>query len=382
MTTLAPDKPAAAIRLTDEQRRDWLRLYRSDGVGPVTFRELINHFGSAAAALEALPDLGARSGRRIRVWPKEAAERELAATVALGGSLVAVGEPDYPAWLRAAEGAPPLVAVRGNRNALARPVIAIVGSRNASIAGRKFALTIARGLGEAGFAIASGLAVGIDAAAHEGSLATGTIAVFAGGLDRLYPTENAALAERILAEGVHLTEMPLGYEPRAQDFPRRNRIISGLAVAVVVVEAADRSGSLVTARRATDQGRLVFAVPGSPLDPRAAGTNRLIKDGATMVTAVEDILAEVRPMLGRIPEPGAGLAEPDAVGGPRVTPPPTDAADADRAKVEEALGKAPVTYDEIVRFTGLKPAVVHLILLELDLAGRIERHPGQRVSLA
>jgi DNA processing protein len=372
---------APAIRLTDAQRRDWLRLIRSDGVGPVTFRELINHFGSAAAALHALPDLGARGGRRLRVWPKDDADRELAATAKLGAALVAIGEPEYPAWLRAAEGAPPLIAVRGNMKVLARPMIAIVGSRNASIAGRKFALVIARDLGGAGFAIASGLAVGIDAAAHEGSLATGTVAVFAGGLDRIYPADNAALAERILADGVHLTETPLGYEPRAQDFPRRNRIISGLAMGIVVVEAADRSGSLVTARRATDQGRLVFAVPGSPLDPRSAGTNRLIKDGATMVTSVEDILAEVQPMIGRAPQPPAGLAEPDPIT-PRAVAAPTDAADADRAKVEAALGKAPVTHDEIVRFTGLKPAVVHLILLELDLAGRIERHPGQRVSLA
>jgi DNA processing protein len=383
MSVLTADKPAApatAIRLSDAQRRDWLRLIRSDGVGPVTFRELVNHFGSATAALAALPDLGARSGRRIRICPTADAERELEATAAAGGQVMALGEPEYPPWLRAAEGAPPLIVVRGNHTVLARPIVSIVGSRNASVAGRKFAFMLARGVGETGFAVASGLAVGIDAAAHEGSLATGTIAVFAGGVDFIYPKENAALAEKILAEGAHLSEMPIGYEPRAQDFPRRNRIISGLAMGIVVVEAADRSGSLVTARRATDQGRLVFAVPGSPLDPRAAGTNRLIKDGATMVTSVDDILAEVRPMLGQVPAPAITLAEtePDE---PRGVP-PTDAAEADRARVEEALGKTPVTLDEIVRFTGLKPAVVHLVLLELDLAGRIERHPGQRVSLA
>jgi DNA processing protein len=367
---------AGAIRLSDEQRRDWLRLIRSDGVGPVTFRDLINHFGSAAAALDALLDLGARGGQRVRIYPEPDAEREIAAGLAQGIALIAMGEPDYPPWLRAAEGAPPLIAVRGNRQSLLRPMVAIVGSRNASISGRKFAFGIARQLGEAGFAIASGLAVGIDAAAHEGSVGTGTVAVFAGGLDKLYPAENAALAEKILANGAHLTEMPLAWEPRAKDFPRRNRIISGLAVATVVVEAAERSGSLVTARRAADQGRLVFAVPGSPLDPRAAGANRLIKEGATLVTTVVDILAEVRPMIGRMPTPPAGAAEdgPD-------TDLPVNAEDSDRARIETALGKAPVTYDDIVRFTGLRPAVVHLILLELDLAGRIERHPGQRVSL-
>jgi DNA processing protein len=365
-----------AIRLSDDQRLQWLRLIRSDGVGPVTFRDLINHFGSAAAALNALPDLAARGGRRIRVCPEADAAGEIAASRKAGIAVVAMGEADYPPWLRAAEGAPPLIAIRGNRAALTRPMIAIVGSRNASIAGRKFAFQLARELGEAGFVIASGLAIGIDAAAHEGSVPTGTVAVFAGGLDRLYPADNAALAEKILPQGAHLSEMPLGWEPRAKDFPRRNRIISGLAMGTIVVEAAERSGSLLTARQATDQGRLVFAVPGSPLDPRAAGTNRLIKEGATLVTSSADVLSEIRPMIGRPPASMFNLGETEAE-----PPSPEDADDSARASVESALGKAPVTYDEIVRFTGLKPAVVHLVLLELDLAGKIERHPGQRVSL-
>jgi DNA processing protein len=375
---LPPAATGSGIRLSDEQRLQWLRLIRSEGVGPVTFRELINHFGSASAALDALPDLGARGGRRIRVCPAGDAEREIEATVASGARLIGMGEPDYPPWLRAAEGAPPVIAMRGDHRSLTRPMIAIVGSRNASIAGRKFAYGLARDLGEAGLVVASGLAVGIDAAAHEGCVATGTVAVFAGGLDQLYPSENAALAEKILAQGAHLSEMPFGWEPRAKDFPRRNRIISGLAMGVVVIEAAERSGSLVTARRATDQGRLVFAVPGSPLDPRAAGTNRLIKDGATLVTSADDVLVEVQPMMGRAPEAPLDASESDRA----ETPAPLDADDADRARIEGALGKTPVTLDEIVRFTGLKPAVVHLVLLELDLAGRIERHPGQRVSLA
>ncbi len=345
--------------------------------GPVTFRELINHFGSASAALDAIPDLAQRGGRRIRITSVADAEREITAAGALGVRLVAIGEPDYPPWLRAIDGAPPLIAVRGNRDCLSSPMVSVVGSRNASVAGRKFAVTIARGLGEAGLVVASGLARGIDAAAHEATLATGTVAVFAGGLDRVYPDENAALATRILADGAHISEMPMGWEPRARDFPRRNRIISGLGVGVVVVEAAQRSGSLITARTAADQGRLVFAVPGSPLDPRAGGTNRLIKDGATMVTAIEDILAEIQPMLGR--EPAASptpLAESD-----HEASLPREAEEDERERVIAALGKTPVEVDEIIRFTGFRPAVIHLILIELDLAGRLERHPGQRVSL-
>jgi len=370
-----PAGRTTGISLTDAQRLAWLRLIRSESVGPVTFRELINHFGSAAAAIDAVPDLARRGGRRIRVASLADAERELERTAALGARLIAVGEPDYPPWLTAVDGAPPLITVRGRSETVTRPSVAVVGSRNASIAGRKFAMQIARDLGEAGLAVVSGLARGIDAAAHGAALATGTIAVFAGGLDRPYPAENVDLAERIVDDGgAHLTEMPMGWEPRARDFPRRNRIISGLALGVVVVEAAHRSGTLITARSAADQGRLVFAVPGSPLDPRAGGTNRLIKDGAILVTGVGDILAEIEPMLGREPT-AAAVAEREAPA------PMTDANDDDRSVILEALGKAPVELDEIVRFTGLKPAVVHLVLLELDLAGRIERHAGQRVSL-
>ena len=374
MTALTSSHPPG-IRLSDAQRLAWLRLIRSDSVGPVTFRELINHFGSAAAALDAVPDLARRGGRPIRVAPLQDAERELERIAEIGARLIAIGEPDYPPWLTAVDGAPPLIAVRGWSETVTRPSVAVVGSRNASIAGRKFAMQIARDLGEAGLAVVSGLARGIDAAAHGAALATGTIAVFAGGLDRPYPAENVDLAERIVDDGgAHLTEMPMGWEPRARDFPRRNRIISGLALGVVVVEAAHRSGTLITARSAADQGRLVFAVPGSPLDPRAGGTNRLIKDGAILVTGVGDILAEIEPMLGREPT-AAAVAEREAPA------PAMDANDDDRSVILEALGKTPVELDEIVRFTGLKPAVVHLVLLELDLAGRIERHAGQRVSL-
>ncbi|WP_018181254.1 DNA-processing protein DprA [Kaistia granuli] len=379
------DDPPRADRLTDAQRLAddellaWLRLIRSENVGPVTFRGLIDHFGSATEAIAGLPDLAARSGRRVRVAGAGEAERELAALARAGGRFLAVPEPDYPAWLREIDAAPPLVAIRGDPAILSRPAIAIVGARNASIAGRRMAALLARDLGEAGHVIVSGLARGIDAAAHEAALASGTVAVFAGGLDRLYPPENAALADRILASGgVHLSEMPLGWEPRARDFPRRNRLVSGIAAGVVVVEAAERSGSLITARLAGEQGRVVFAVPGSPLDPRAAGANRLIKQGAHLVTGAADILEIVAPMLTR--EPLAAVwrgGGPDAAG----LAERADPGDRDRDLLIEGLGPVPTEIDALIRGTGLAAGVVQVLLLELDLAGRIERHAGQRVSL-
>jgi DNA processing protein len=361
--------------LSDEQRLAWLRLIRSENIGPVTFRELINHFGSAADALAAAPELARRGGRTIRLASQADARRELDALAQINGRMIALGEAGYPPALKSVAGAPPVLAVRGNTDVLGKPAVAVVGSRNASIAGRKFAMQIGRALGEAGFAVASGLARGIDTAAHEASLDTGTIAVFAGGLDQPYPPENVELAGRILDAGAHISEMPMGWEPRGRDFPRRNRIISGLSLAVVVIEAALRSGSLITARRAADQGRLVFAVPGSPLDPRAGGTNLLIKDGATIVTSISDMIAEIMPLLEMPPPPPAiaeDADEPDFA---------SDADDSDRSRILSALGPTPVDVDSIVRFTGVRPAIVHLVLLELALAGRIERIPGQRVAL-
>ncbi|MGA7488477.1 MAG: DNA-processing protein DprA, partial [Xanthobacteraceae bacterium] len=284
------------LRLSDEQRIDWLRLIRSDHVGPRTFRALVNHCGDARAALAALPDLARRGGARgpARVQSRRNAERELEAAKSFGVRLIALGEPDYPHRLRMIDDAPPLLAVRGNMAVLDLPMVAIVGARNASAAGMRFAERLARDLGAAGFAVVSGLARGIDAAAHRGSLASGTIAVLAGGHDRIYPPEHADLAEAIPTDGALVSEMPLGWEPRARDFPRRNRLISGLAAGIVVVEAATRSGSLITARCALEQGREVFAVPGSPLDPRAEGSNDLIKQGATVVTQVADVIAVLR----------------------------------------------------------------------------------------
>jgi DNA processing protein len=364
-------------RLTDEQRTDWLRLSRSQNVGPRTFRTLINHFGDARAALEALPALAQRGGSAgaPQVCPREQAEREIAAAGKLGAVFVAIGEADYPYRLQMIDDAPPLLAMRGNRAALAAPAVAIVGSRNASAAGLKVTAQIARGLGAAGFATVSGLARGIDAAAHRASLDTGTIAVLAGGLDRLYPPEHADLVDAILPAGIVLTEMPFGWEPRARDFPRRNRLISGLSLGVVIVEAAKRSGSLITARLALEQGREVFAVPGSPLDPRAEGTNGLLKQGATPVTEAADIMSAVRPIMGlelqaREPENSSdGLVDGAELG------------DGGRSQIMSLLGPSPVTVDDLIRLSNISPRTVRIVLLELEIAGRLERHGGGLVSL-
>ncbi|HMK78462.1 MAG TPA: DNA-processing protein DprA [Xanthobacteraceae bacterium] len=368
------DDPTA-IRLTDAQRLDWLRLIRSEHVGPRTFRSLMEHFGDAGAALDALPTLARRGGgtRAPRICAREEAEREIEGLRALGAQLVATVEAAYPRRLAQIDDAPPLLAVRGEVAALARPMIALVGARNASAAGLKFAERLAHQLAQAGYVIASGLARGIDAAAHRASRDSGTVAVLAGGQDCIYPPDNAALLEALLAHGAAVSEMPLGWEPRARDFPRRNRIISGLSLGVVIVEAAARSGSLITARFALEQGREVFAVPGSPLDPRAEGTNGLIKQGATLVTEAGDIIGVVEPIRGQLrepvsPEPGEPLG-------------PDEVDQGSRARVVELMGPTPVGIDDLVRLSGAPPGIVRTILLELELAGRVERHRGGQFSL-
>jgi len=284
--------PLPVAPLDDAQRLACLRLIRSENVGPVTFRALINHFGGAQAALEALPEVARQGGRRrpVRICPRDVAEAELAVAATAGAVPLFTIEPGYPTLLAHVDVPPPLLYVKGRVDLLNRQTIGIVGSRDASAAGHKIARDLARGLGEAGWVVASGLARGIDAAAHLAALATGTVAVLAGGIDVVYPPEHADLQARIGAEGCLVCEQPPGFSPRGQDFPRRNRIISGISSGVVVVEAAKRSGTLITARFAGEQGRDVFAVPGHPLDPRAEGTNQLIKDGAILVTDVEDIL--------------------------------------------------------------------------------------------
>ncbi|HML13720.1 MAG TPA: DNA-processing protein DprA [Xanthobacteraceae bacterium] len=363
--------------LSDEERIDWLRLIRSENVGPRGFKSLLRFCGSARAALAQLPELARRGGAAtVRICSRAEAERELAAARALGVRLIGLAEAAYPARLAEIDDAPPLISVRGNLAALARPMVAMVGSRNASAAGSKIAAQLARGLGEAGFVVVSGLARGIDAAAHRVSLASGTVAVLAGGHDRIYPAEHAPLVDQILEQGAAIGEMPLGWEPRARDFPRRNRLISGLSVGVVIVEAAQRSGSLITARFALEQGREVFAVPGSPLDPRAQGANSLIKQGATLVTEAADVIAAVEPILGRaIVRPPAPPAETAPFEGE--TAPQPDGADSDIAGL---LGPTPVAIDDLVRLSGASAATVRRVLLELELAGRIERHGGGLVS--
>lgn len=366
------------IRLTDEQRLDWLRLIRSENVGPRTFRALLNQYGGARAALNALPDLARRGGaaRPIRIASVEEAEREVAAARRMGIRLIALGEPDYPLRLQAIDDAPPLLAVRGKIVVLAEPAVAMVGSRNASAAGLTIAERLARDLGEAGFIVVSGLARGIDAAAHRGSLARGTAAVLAGGHDRPYPPEHADLLDAIVANGAVVSEMPLGWTPRGRDFPRRNRLIAGLVLGVVVVEAARRSGSLITARRALDYGREVFAVPGSPLDPRAEGTNDLLKQGATLVSVANDVVAALSPMIEQAPErPMEEEPLPPVL--PIAAPPDGDA----RGSITALLEPTPVAIDDLIRWSGAPAPTVLTTLLELELAGRLTRQAGGRVAL-
>ncbi|MBL8582451.1 MAG: DNA-protecting protein DprA [Rhizobiaceae bacterium] len=365
-------------RLSDRQRLHWLRLIRTPNVGPATFRDLVNRYGSAEAALEILPELviSGGGGRPPRIPTLNDAEREMNEAARCGARFTCIGDGDYPAMLRQMDHPPPVVAVKGVAAVFDLPAVAIVGARNASLAGLKMARMLAADLGREGLAIISGLARGIDAAAHEGALATGTVGVFAGGLDRPYPPENVELAARIAAGGgAILSEMPFGWEPRAQDFPRRNRLVAGLSLGLVVVEAAQRSGSLISARLAGEMGRLVFAVPGSPLDPRAAGANGLLKDGAILVTEAADVSAALAPLLGHGQAVRPKLEEPPDFTG---APPPGDS---DRERVIEALGTTPVSVDEIIRHTGLHPAQVFMVLLELDLAGRLERHSGGTVSI-
>ncbi|MEQ1694434.1 MAG: DNA-processing protein DprA [Hyphomicrobiaceae bacterium] len=374
----APALPIAA--LDDTSRLACLRLIRSENVGPVTFRELINHFGGAQSALDALPELSRRAGRGkpLKLFAEGLAERELeAATKACSVPIFTI-EPGYPTALAQLDHPPPMIYARGNPSLLANDMVAIVGSRLASAAGIKLTRQFAAELGQARLVIASGLARGIDGAAHEMALPTGTVAVVAGGVDIVYPPEHAKLYGEITERGCIITEMPPGYQPRAQDFPRRNRIISGISLGVVIIEAAKRSGTLVTARYAAEQGREVFAVPGHPLDPRAEGTNRLIKNGATLTTCTADILDVLGPITGRHPvqlaEPAATFAAPPPLPPPRLT-------DSDLDQVIASLGPAPVDIDTIVRATGLPIRAVHIALMELDLAGRIERHGSQLVSL-
>ncbi len=402
----------AGRRLTDEQLVDWLRLIRSENIGPRTFRELVNRFGGASAALEALPELAKKTlrGRTIKIATREEVLREIDAATKLGARFVTTADPDYPALLREIHDAPPVLSIRGVIDVSQRDGVALVGSRNASAVGLAFAERLARTLALAEYVVVSGLARGIDAIAHRATLDTGTIAVLAGGQARPYPSEHEKLVAEIAERGLLVSEMPIEWEPRGRDFPRRNRIISGLSRATVVVEAARRSGSLITARFANEQGREVFAVPGSPLDPRAEGTNDLLRQGATICARPEDV-ADALAAGG--PRPGALLdndgdhdTEPlydeldlfpdqSAFAFRERAPPPTDFEPAEetvldavsaapidtRAHVLSLLGPAPAPIDELIRMSGLTAREVQGALMELDLDGRLERHGASAVSL-
>jgi DNA processing protein len=395
-------------RLTDQQRFDWLRLTRSENVGPRTFRALVTNCGGVAAALKALPELARRGGakRPIRIASVEEVEKELIAARRLGVRFVALGEPDYPPVLKEIDSAPPVLALRGRADVLRKAAVAIVGSRNASAAGLTFAERLARGLGQAGYVIVSGLARGIDQRAHVASLETGAIGVLAGGHGKPYPSEAVPLMERMVESGAVLSEMPVEWEPRGRDFPRRNRIVSGLALGVVVVEAARGSGSLITARFALEQNRQIFAVPGSPLDPRAQGTNDLLKQGASICTNADDVLTALEPvrsdtmsfMREASGEPGEPLwgeqplygVDPqstprtrvgdefdDAGGAPYST---GDEAEVARERIVALLGPSPITLDELVRAAEASARTVRVALLELEVAGRVE-YSGDRIAL-
>lgn len=363
--------------LSDSERLARLRLARTPSIGPVSFAGLIARFGSAVAVVDAAPHLARRSGGKIDIPPAADALRERDALAKRGGCMLFAGEAEYPPALVALEAPPPVIAVLGHPHLLRREGISIVGARNASALGRKLAQMLAADLSKAGLTVVSGLARGIDAAAHAAALDGGTAAVLAGGIDVVYPAENQALYERIVAQGVLVSEMPMGMAPQARHFPRRNRIVSGLTRGTIVVEAAEGSGSLITARFALEQNREVFAVPGSPLDPRAKGANRLLREGATLTETADDVLTVLAPMLG-----GAFC---DPASSP-ASPPPTELSDAEaagmRRKIEEALGPAPLAVDELIRLCEAPAGAVLSAILELECAGKLARHPGNKISWA
>ena len=370
--------------LDETERLAWLRLIRTDNIGPMTFYQLVERFGSATAALEALPELSKRGGRKkpLTPPPESAVEREYRALQKLGGQIITVRDAAYPLALTATDDAPPVLSVLGNTELLNKSCVAIVGARNASLNGKKFARKIASDLGARGQIITSGLARGIDTAAHEGSVNTGTIAVVASGIDVVYPEENQKLYEEIAEKGVIVAESALGAKPYAAAFPRRNRIVSGISKGVIVVEATHRSGSLITARMAGEQGRDVYAVPGSPLDPRASGPNHLIREGATLIRNADDVMENLMNFSGN------AMREP-IITQRKFTPQIVENSDEFdensgeilQEKVISNLSFTPIYVDELVRACHVTIAELQSILLELELAGRIKRLPGNKISL-
>ncbi len=352
-------------------------MIRTETIGPITYRQLIARFGDADTAIRALPDLARRGGRGLVIAGADAAEAELAALATLGATMIFIGTPAYPALLAGLESAPPVISAQGDISLLERPAVAIVGARNASAAGVRFARQLANDLAAQDLVVVSGLARGIDAAAHTGAMAGGTIAVVAGGVDVVYPPENAALMAEIGEKGLILAEQMPGVEPQARHFPRRNRIIAGLAAGTLVVEGAPKSGSLITARVAAEAGREVMAVPGSPLDPRAQGCNLLIREGATLVQSAADVV-EALSAFGQGPQIGMRFKAAEAAGWYDEVA--MEAGDAERLAVAALLSPTPVAIDEVVRLSQLPAAVVATVLLDLELAGGLVRHAGGRVA--
>ncbi len=360
--------------LSQEEAFARIRLLRSPNIGPVSYRQLLRRFGTAVAALEALPDLAARGGGQYRIAPEARVAEEVAAVRAAGARYLFHDGADYPGLLAELDSAPPILTARGDLALAARPCVAIVGARNASAAAVKLARQFAGELAEAGFVVASGLARGIDGAAHRAALSGGTIGVIASGIDIAYPPEHAELQEAVANQGLLLAEQPPKTEPLARHFPSRNRIIAGLALGTLVVEAAPKSGSLITARLAGEAGREVMAVPGSPLEPRSQGCNQLIREGAVLVQCAADVIELLSGFDGTprssFREGSAGFeAMPDDLGD-------------EPADVAGLLTMAPIAVDELIRQSGESPAAVQLALLELELAGRLVRHAAGRVSLA
>ena len=368
------------VNSSDQTLISWLRLSRSENVGPVSFRQLLSLYSSAETALEALPEWAQRGGRRqaLHICSISEAERELEALTKFGGQLLSLTDSAYPDILKNIHDPPPLVSVKGQIASLSKQGVGIVGARNASLNGKKLAQSYARELGKQGYNVVSGMARGIDTAAHEGSMLSGTIAVLAGGIDHIYPPENKNLYDEISDKGVLIAEAPFGTIPQASSFPRRNRLISGLSLGVVIVEAAMKSGSLITARFALEQGREVFAIPGSPLDPRCHGTNHLIRQGAALVQFTQDILQGLeKPFHPSYREQKENSPSFNEITSQEFNQTLHQA----RQVILENLSFTPIQVDELIRGCHFSHAIVIMVLLELELAGRLNRHAGHQVSL-